>query len=437
MTGRAREYLLQFSVGFLPPKRLCVPRFAISSLIALSLCACSASDAALGVDRNNESPPSGAARSTGVTRVDLGTLGGASSYATDINSDNTVVGWSETQAGATHAFRWSASGGMRDLGTLPGDASSRAVAILDGGQILGASGDDGQWTPVVWSASGSISALPIPLISGFQTALPSSFNARGDVVGSDAGGVAVQHGWIWSDAGGKYNLSANVPGGSDEGFAGAVTSSGTVVFTNKAFTCTQQCWRTYLWSQTSGFTSLGTPGNDPEANVHGLAINASGTVAGWVTTSTTNGEVPYRWGAGTGFTLLARYSADSYGYATAVSPNGTVVGAALEPTSGSVVASAWLIDGSLLRLSPADPNSSVAVAINSPGTIAGWAAVSNGANHAVIWQASSLSSRTLLAPTTTVTARVSTASSHCLADARSITSRQSLFACVIKADHKR
>jgi probable HAF family extracellular repeat protein len=387
-----------------------------------------------------------------VTRVDLGTLGGESSYSADINNSNMVVGWSETSSGTTHAFRWTAADGMIDLGTLPGDAMSRAVAVIDGGtqngaQILGVSGEDGRWTPVVWSASGSISALPIPLIPGFGTALPTGFNAQGDVVGSDAGGSGVQQGWIWSASDGKYNLSANAQSGSTEGAASDITTSGLVVLTTRASTChgTSECWRTYRWSQTNGYDPLGTPGNDPEANVTGLALNETGTVAGWATAGASSGTNPYRWDASSGFTLLANYAtgASSYGYAAAVSSNGTAVGADFEPASGSIVASTWLADGTIVRLSPNDPNPSVAVAITNLGTIAGWAAVSSGVNHAVIWKPSSQASPTVIAPAfgvqapTSVTARATTASASCLADPRSIISRQSLFACVVKADRKR
>ena len=114
-----------------------------------------------------------------------------------------------------------------DLGTLPGDRTSQAVAILDGtmqggGQILGLSGH----TPVVWSESGSISALPIPPIPASDFIYPDGFNERGDVVGSDVGGSLLQHGWIWSATDGKYDLSGNVQGGSNEGNAGAVNASG-------------------------------------------------------------------------------------------------------------------------------------------------------------------------------------------------------------------
>ena len=353
-----------------------------------------------------------------MTRVDLGTLGGASSYAADINSGSTVVGWSETPAGATcvpleRRRRYGRSrnaAGRRDEPS--GGGSGRSMQ--GGGQILGVSGDDGRWTPVVWSASGSISALPIPLIPNFTITLPTGFNARGDVVGSDAGGF--QHGWIWSATDGKYDLSANIQGGSNEGSASAVTGTGLVVLTTRANTCTRtaECWRTYLWTQTTGYRPLGTPGSDPEANVTGLALNETGTVAGWVTSGATGGASPYRWAAGTGFTLLANYSsgASRYGYATAVSSTGTVVGADFDPASGSIVASTWLANGRIVKLSPDDPNPSVAVAISNPGTIAGWAAVSNGVNHAVIWQPSSQASHVAMRAPTSVNVRVSTPALH-------------------------
>jgi probable HAF family extracellular repeat protein len=422
--------------GFHDPRDL-VHRLAAAPFLAVLICACSTQDASVGLNRTPaDDAAESAARST-MTAVDLGTLGGASSYAAAINSGNTVVGWSETASGASRAFRWNAGEGMVDLGTLPSHTSSRAVAVLDGGEILGLSGDDGRWTPVIWSASGSISVLAIPLSAGFTTVLPTGFNSRGDVVGSDAG--ALQHGWIWSSNTGKHDLSAVAEADSYEGSAEGVTSAGQVVLTTGSNECgrTVACWRTYLWNESTGYRSLGTPSSHAES-VAGLALNELGAVAGWVAGSTGEGTRPYRWSTATGFTVLANYpgGSSSYGYATAINSSGAVAGASLEPKSGSIVASMWLSNGTIVRLSPADPNPSVAVSINDLGTVAGWAAVRTNVNHAVIWKSSTQSSPVKQAPTS-VTAFISTASAPCLRNPDSITSRQSLFDCVIRADRKR
>ncbi len=74
---------------------------------------------------------------------DLGTLGGASEGVA-INTLGQVTGDSYTGTGATsgdtHAFRWTPSGGMQDLGTLPGRTYSEGDAINDLDQVTGQAG---------------------------------------------------------------------------------------------------------------------------------------------------------------------------------------------------------------------------------------------------------------------------------------------------------
>jgi probable HAF family extracellular repeat protein len=87
----------------------------------------------------------------GVT-TDLGTLGAeADNYGSSANGVNDlgfVVGWATTDPippfsspSPVHAILWTPSGGMTDLGTVPGDTSSVALKINFLGQVIGNSGN--------------------------------------------------------------------------------------------------------------------------------------------------------------------------------------------------------------------------------------------------------------------------------------------------------
>jgi probable HAF family extracellular repeat protein len=75
---------------------------------------------------------------------DLGTLGGDTSSAADVNDSGQVVGAAETAVGVSHAFRTSPGapiGADDDLGVLPGMTFSGAGGINGRGDVVGSSSD--------------------------------------------------------------------------------------------------------------------------------------------------------------------------------------------------------------------------------------------------------------------------------------------------------
>ena len=86
------------------------------------------------------------------TIIDLGTLGGVSSYAQGINSRGQVVGGSATTAGGFHAFLWEAGTGMQDLGALGSFDFSVASGINAQGQVVGYFAADFSDHAFLWEA---------------------------------------------------------------------------------------------------------------------------------------------------------------------------------------------------------------------------------------------------------------------------------------------
>jgi len=158
---------------------------------------------------------------------DLGTLdespsgSGSVSDGWAINARGQVVGYATSSIGGNHAFRWTASGGMQDLGTL-GGRESGAIVINRRGEAAGYSLlADGRTThPFRWTPSGGMQdlgtlggeglvAIPIPVATGI--------NDRGEVVGSSFTAGGERHAYRWTPAGGMEDLGTL--GGTDSSAA--------------------------------------------------------------------------------------------------------------------------------------------------------------------------------------------------------------------------
>jgi len=115
------------------------------------------------------------------TIVDLGTLGGAYSFATALNDRGQVVGSGRTAGGVDHAFFWS-NGVMQDLGTLGGSFSG-AVAISANGQVTGmAYYSDREAHAFLWDGH----MTDLGALHDFAASWGVAVNARGDVIGQSS-----------------------------------------------------------------------------------------------------------------------------------------------------------------------------------------------------------------------------------------------------------
>jgi probable HAF family extracellular repeat protein len=141
--------------------------------------------AGLCVTTAGGSSASAGATGTGYRLVDLGTLGGQSSYATGFNDHGHVVGSSQTATGDWHGFLWR-GGRMLDLGTF------RPNGINNRDDIIG----DIDFNGVAYLRRGH-RMIKLGSLGGSYT-FPVALNDRGDVVGTSSDAEELSVPFLWS-----------------------------------------------------------------------------------------------------------------------------------------------------------------------------------------------------------------------------------------------
>jgi probable HAF family extracellular repeat protein len=137
---------------------------------------------------------------------DLGTLGGSTGIAFDINDAGQVIGTSTLAGDATtHFFLWSSGTGMLDLSVQLPDATS-LLAINNAGQIAGTFTTAGGESHAFLYTPGS-GIQDLGTLGGTSSA-PTGLNNDGEVVGRSTTAGGATHAFLWTPAGGMEDVTA-------------------------------------------------------------------------------------------------------------------------------------------------------------------------------------------------------------------------------------
>jgi probable HAF family extracellular repeat protein len=325
--------------------------------------------------------------------TDLGTLGGGNSWAFAVSENREVVGGAETATGDEHAFSWTPAGGMVDLGTL-GGSESLAFGVNDNGEVVGCSditgtggscsaGESGNDVHAFsWTATGGMVDLGT---LGGATSDANAVNDSGQVVGWAETASGAVHAFSWTRTGGMVDLGTL--GGLYSNAAG-VSDSGQVVGT--AATANGDL-HAFSWTPGGGMVDLGTLGGSQSLS---FGVNDSGEVVGCADIA---GGAPYQdcegggsseyafdWTTSGGMVDLGALGG-SASVAYGVNDNGEVVGEA-QLASGPSHAFSWTQAGGMVDLETLGGLYSAAYAVNDNGQIVGSAEKPEDKTaHAVIW----------------------------------------------------
>jgi probable HAF family extracellular repeat protein len=204
----------------------------------------------------------------GAGMQDLGALpGDTGSRALAINDSGQVVGYSS--GSGVRAFLWSKTSGMQSLGTLAGGHLSEAYSINDRGQVVGVSAGYAGTLAFLWTSKTGMQALGT--LAGDTASRALHINDTGLVVGSSSGPTGT-HAVLWNNAsiqdlgtlGGLFSEAASINN------TGVVVGASTTSLGGRAF----------VWTSVTGMQDLNSliPSSSGVVLTGALGINDHGQI---------------------------------------------------------------------------------------------------------------------------------------------------------------
>jgi probable HAF family extracellular repeat protein len=225
-----------------------------------------------------------------------------------------------------HAIRWTHSGGLEDLGTLPAtcNASSTGESINDLGHVTGVSQLAGcyphhafLWTP----EQGMIDIGELP--GGTNYGWGKGINNLDHVTGVSINQSTRERAFLWTPEGGMINLG-ELPGGDSVSVGLALNDSDWVT----GWSCSSNGCEAFLWTPLGGMVGLGDLHPGAGATSEAVAINNLGQIVGTATSADGMHAEAFFWDPVTGMQGLGlvRGCSEIHSYATGINDHGTVVG---------------------------------------------------------------------------------------------------------------
>ena len=215
----------------------------------------------------------------------LGTLGGNDSDPYGVSADGSVVvGVANNANGSPRAFRWTASGGMQNLGVFPGGDWSEATGVSADGSVI-----------VGWSYDST----------GFRA-------------------------FRWTMTGGMQDFGAG-----EFSRAYGVSSDGEVIV---GYRYENNYERAFRWTAAGGVQDLGTLGGNSSA---ATAVSADGSVVVGRSYNLAGDPYAFRWVAGDSMRQVGTF----YSFAQAVSGDGSTVTGFETGSAGLYRAFRWTVTG--------------------------------------------------------------------------------------------
>jgi probable HAF family extracellular repeat protein len=235
-------------------------------------------------------------------------------YAFGISGDGSAVaGWSSSAQGS-RAYRWTAAGGMVDLGTIPGTSSSRAEHISsDGKVVVGTSGGAFRWTE-------ETGMVYLGNSQGYFSNIGYGTDASGNiVVGRGTHQASGQYeAFRWTAAGGLTRLG--VLPGDNGSLAFGISRNGAVTVGVSGNVFYQDREDAVYWNSSGGIVNLGDlPGSIHYSAAYRCSSDGS-VIVGWGF-SGAHFQEAFRWTAATGMVGLGPLMEVAYD----VSGDGSVI----------------------------------------------------------------------------------------------------------------